>query len=138
MKITADTNVLVSAAYWDGESNKIIEKVERKEIELVLSKEILEEFAAVLGYREMQDKIKNKNLEMKRTIERIAAISTIAEPKQKFEIVKEDPDDNKIIDCAKAGNVDYIVTNDHHLLNLKNIGGIVVITPEELIQLTKP
>ena len=104
----------------------------------MLSKEILEEFAAVLGYREMQDKIKNKNLEMKRTIERIAAISTIAEPKQKFEIVKEDPDDNKIIDCAKAGNVDYIVTNDHHLLNLKNIGGIVVITPEELIQLTKP
>jgi len=138
MKITADTNVLVSATFWDGESNKIIEKVERKEIELVLSKEILEEFAAVLGYREMQDKIKNKNLEMKRTIERIAAISTIAEPKQKFEIVKEDPDDNKIIDCAKAGNVDYIVTNDHHLLNLKNIGGIVVITPEELIQLTKP
>src|SRR3989339_1957033 len=138
MKITADTNVLVSATFWDGESNKIIEKVERNEIELVLSKEILEEFAAVLGYREMQDKIKNKNLEMKRTIEKIAAISTILEPKQKFEIVKEDPDDNKIIDCVISGNVDYIVTNDHHLLNLKNIGGIVVITPEELIQLTKP
>ena len=75
---------------------------------------------------------------MKRTIEKIAAISTILEPKQKFEIVKEDPDDNKIIDCVISGNVDYIVTNDNHLLKLKKIEGILMITPKELIQLTKP
>lgn len=137
MRITVDTNILISATFWDGDSNKLIEKVERKEIELVLSKEILEEFAAVLNYDEIQDKIKNKDLEMKRTVEKIAAISTIVEPKQKFEIVKDDPDDNKIIDCAISGNVDYIVTNDYHLLKLKKIEGILMITPKELVQLTK-
>lgn len=44
MKITVDTNVLVSATFWNGAANKIIEKVERNEIKLVLSKEIIEEF----------------------------------------------------------------------------------------------
>lgn len=43
MKITVDTNVLISATFWRGDSNRIIEKVERKEIELVLFREIIEE-----------------------------------------------------------------------------------------------
>ena len=76
MKITADTNVLVSATFWYGNSNKIIRKVENKEIELILSEEILKEFGNVLNYKEIQDKIKNKNLEMMWTIEKIASFST--------------------------------------------------------------
>jgi len=69
MRITVDTNVLISATFWYGDSNEIIEKAERKEIELVLSREIIEEFARALSYKELQEKIKNKNLEMKRTID---------------------------------------------------------------------
>ncbi|MFH0752719.1 MAG: putative toxin-antitoxin system toxin component, PIN family [archaeon] len=91
MKITADTNVLVSATFWYGDSNRIIEKVERKEIELVLSKEILEEFSAVLDYKEIKDKIKGKGLEMKRTVEKIASISTIVKPKERVELIERIP-----------------------------------------------
>ena len=59
MRITVDTNVLISATFWYGDSNEIIEKAERKEIELVLSREIIEEFARALSYKELQEKIKN-------------------------------------------------------------------------------
>lgn len=131
MKVTADTNVLVSATFWYGDSDRIIEKVEGKEIELVLSKEILEEFAAVLDYKD----IKDKNLEMKRTVEKVISISTIVEPKEKVELVKDDPEDNKILSCAKEGSVDYIITNDKHLLNLKKIGRILIITPRMLVKM---
>ena len=48
MKITVDTNVLISAAFWYGESNKIILLAERKSIELILSKEIVQEYSEVL------------------------------------------------------------------------------------------
>ena len=81
MKIVVDTNVLVSSTFWYGSSNKIIEKVENKEIELILSREIIEEFMNVLDYEEIQQKIMDKNLEMKRTVEKIVSISTIVEPK---------------------------------------------------------
>ena len=84
MKITVDTNVLISATFWYGSSNEIIEKVENKEIALILSKEIIEEFSNVLDYEEIQEKIKDKNLEMKKTVEKIVSISTIIEPTQKF------------------------------------------------------
>ena len=39
MKIISDTNVLISATFWDGDSHKIISKVESKEVELILSEE---------------------------------------------------------------------------------------------------
>ncbi len=133
MKITVDTNVLISATFWRGDSNRIIEKVERKEIGLVLSKEIIEEFARVLNYQEIQEKIKNRHLEMMRTVEKIISLSTIVESVEKVNIVKEDAEDNKILECAKAGNVNYIVSNDHHLLNLKEFGGIKIVSPAEFL-----
>ena len=42
-RVTIATNVLISVTFWHGDSEKIIDKVENKEIILVLSEEILEE-----------------------------------------------------------------------------------------------
>jgi putative PIN family toxin of toxin-antitoxin system len=100
MKVTVNTNVLISSTFWYGSSFKIIKKVENKEIELILSREILEGFMNVLDYKEIQQKIKNKNLEMKRTFEKIISISRIVKPEKRFNVVKEDSEDNKIIKCA--------------------------------------
>ena len=135
MRITVDTNVLVSSSFWYGDSDIIMTKIENKEIELVLSKDIIEEFSRVLDYDEIKNKIKNKNLEIKRTIEKIISISKIVEPKKNFDIIKEDPDDNKILECAFEGNVDYIITQDNHLLRLKEFNKIKIITPEEFLNL---
>lgn len=134
IRIVADTNVLISSTFWDGDSNKIIEKVEKKELELLMSKEILEEFSNVLSYKEIQDKIKNKNLEMKRTIEKIALISVFVEPQEKFKIIIEDPDDDKFIDCAVAGKADFIISQDKHLLKLKEFRGIKIVKPDEFLK----
>lgn len=133
MKITLDTNVLISATFWKGDADKIIEKVERKELELVLSKEIIEEYARVLNYKEIQDKVKNKNLEMRRSVEKIVSLSTVVEPTEKVSVVKNDTDDDKILECAKAGKVDVIVSNDNHLLDLKEFEKIKIINPKEFI-----
>lgn len=60
MRITLDTNVLISATFWDGCSDKIIRKVENKEVELILSEEIIKEFSEVLDYKEIQDNSKSQ------------------------------------------------------------------------------
>jgi len=119
MKLTLDTNVLISATFWFGVSDKIIKKIESEEAELILSEDIIKEFSEVLEYEEIQEKIKNKNLEMKYTINKIISISKIVIPKEKFNIVREDSDDNKILECAYEGKVDYIITYNKHLLKLK-------------------
>ena len=134
MKITVDTNTLISATFWSGPSDKIISKVEIKEIELIISNDIIKEYNEVLDYEEIQDKIKDKKLEMKRTVGKIISMSTIVVPKEKVDIVKDDPDDNKILECAIAGNVDCIVSNDKHLLKLKKFRNIPILTPDEFVE----
>lgn len=81
IRITLDTNILISATFWHGSSEKIIDKVENKEVTLVLSNSILEEYYKVLEYDEIKEKIKNKGLEMKQSVLRI---STISESKPTF------------------------------------------------------
>lgn len=134
MKITLDTNVLISATFWHGTSEEIIAKAENKEIELILSKDIIQEFTEVLQYKEMKDKIRDKNLDFNRPVEKIINIATIVEPSMKLDHVKDDPDDNIILECAKEGKVDYIISKDKHLLKLKEFEGIPIIEPEEFIQ----
>lgn len=134
MRITVDTNILISATFWYGASDKIISQVESKKIELVLSEEIIKEYTNVLEYKEIQDKIKNKKLEMKRTIKKIISIATMIVPKEKLDIIKDDPDDNKVLECAMAGNADCIVTNDNHLLKMRKYKNIPIITTEEFLE----
>ncbi|HLC19766.1 MAG TPA: putative toxin-antitoxin system toxin component, PIN family [Candidatus Nanoarchaeia archaeon] len=134
MKITVDTNVLISATFWTGASDKIISKVEAKLIQLVLSKEIIKEYAGVLDYEEIKTKIRNKNLVMKHTVSKIISLSTIIEPTEKFFAVKDDPDNNKILECAVAGRVDFIVSNDKHLLKLQKFENISIVSPDDFVK----
>jgi putative PIN family toxin of toxin-antitoxin system len=39
----------------------------------------------------------------------------------KWNLIEADKDDNKFVDCAIAGNADYLVSNDKHFNCLKNI-----------------
>lgn len=135
IRITVDTNVLISASFWHGASEKIIDKVENKELTLVLSEGILEEYYKVLEYKEIKEKIEEKDLEMKQTLLKIGMIAEIVEVKYKIDLIKEDPDDNKIIECAISGKVDYIISKDNHLLKYKEYKGIKIITPEEFIKI---
>lgn len=40
-------------------------------------------------------------------------------PHYRFHLITADQDDNKFVDCAIAANAEYIVTEDHHSMNLK-------------------
>ena len=137
MKITVDTNILVSATFWYGDSFKILELVERKQVALILSPEIIEEFVKVLNYDDLQQKVKNKKLTMKRTVDKVIALSTLVYPAEKIRYINEDPDDNKFLECAKAGKVDFIVSRDNHLLKLKVFDGIQILSPSEFLRQIK-
>ena len=71
---------------------------------------------------------------MKRTIGKLVSIAKMVEPNERLDIVKDDADDNKILECAKSGKVDFIVSNDNHLLKLKKFDKIPILTPKEFIK----
>ena len=51
----------------------------------------------------------------------------------KLHIVKEDPDDDKFIECAVALNAEVVVTGDRALRAIQNYMGIRIVTPKDFL-----
>ena len=131
MKIAVDTNFLVSATQWDySVSHKLLERLIRSNTEIFTTKEILDEFAEVLKRDFLYNEADIENL-----LEKILQFLTLVSPSMKIDVVKEDADDNKIIECAIESKAEYIISYDKHLLNIKEYQGIKIIQPEELLSL---
>ena len=92
------------------------------------TKEILEEFSEVL-----QRDFKYNEEETNKIVENILSFATLVESEEKLEIIKDDPDDNKILECAAASKSEYIVTYDKHLLNHKEFRNIKIVKPEDMV-----
>ncbi len=134
MKVTLDTNVLVSGTFWTGNSFIILNLIDKNKLRNVISKDIIKEYYEVINSDEIIDKIKDKSLRMLKIAHKVINNSEIVEPSMKIDIIKDDPDDNRILECAIAGDVDCIVSNDKHLLKLKEYRNILILTPDEFVE----
>ena len=135
MKLVLDTNVLVSGTFWTGDSYKIIKKIDLNEIVLVLSKELIEEYSETINSDEIMEKAESKDLIINATVKRIFSSAIIVFPQEKLNVVKEDSDDNRILECAVEGKVNYIISQDNHLLKLREFQEIKILTPEEFLKI---
>ncbi|MBI4981437.1 putative toxin-antitoxin system toxin component, PIN family [Candidatus Woesearchaeota archaeon] len=128
-KLTLDTNNLISALGWKGKPHDIFAKCVSGELELITSPKQLEELQRVLDYPKFNFTSEQKE----RFLNLILEIATIVETHDIVKTIKEDPDDNVILETALAGNAKYIVTGDSHLLQLKEYGGIKIVTPNDFL-----
>ena len=132
MKIVLDTNVWLSGIFWDGEASKILEKAEKKDIQIIISEDILSEIIKVLNREsKFQKYILNLRLSIEDLLRTILSISTLIEIKTKLDIIKADPKDNIILEAALGGKSEYIISYDNHLLNMIEFRGIKIISPGE-------
>jgi len=128
-KIIFDTNVLISATLWDNSvAQKFLLKCIRENVQIFSSQEILEEYKEILA----RDFDYNEQ-EIGEILERVIQFVTLITPREKVEVIKEDPDDNKIVECAIESNAEYILSYDNHLLKLKEYKGIKIVRPEGLL-----
>jgi predicted nucleic acid-binding protein len=51
------------------------------------------------------------------------------------EAVADDPADDLVLACAVEGNADFIISGDHHLLDLENYQGIKIVNPARFLDL---
>ena len=129
MKVTLDTNFLISATQWDySVSYKLLQKLIRENAEIFTTEEILTEFKEILAREFQRDADYIENI-----IDKLFQFMSLVKPEEKVSIVTSDPDDNKIIECAITSSSDYIITYDNHLLSLKEFQGIKIIKPEVLL-----
>ena len=136
IKVTLDTNVFVSGTYWKGDSYKILNLIFNREIDCYITPEILQEFSRVINYEEIIKKKTFSNaLQEYSYIQSFLTKIHLISSKEKLFLITKDHDDNKILECAISGGVDYIITQDKHILDLKNIAGIIILTPAEFLKI---
>lgn len=114
MRLVLDTNILVSAFFWDGKERDILIKCKNKDFVLIISIEILDELEKVL-----KTKFKVPDEMIQYYLQEIWLFSELVFPLGDIDIVKEHPNDNIILETALIGNADVLITGDKHLLKLK-------------------
>lgn len=131
IKAVPDTNIYVSSIFWEmGNPHKIIELAISKKIEIFTTLEILKELEKVL----IRDFETPEDMAI-RQINLVLAYSTLISTEEKINAVKDDPDDNKIVECAVAANAEYIISGDKHLLRLRAYKQIKIVTAKEFCEL---
>jgi len=123
-----DTNILISATFWTGPPYEITILAISKKITVCTSIELLDEYARILKRDFNQDQ---KQIEEK--IEAILKFSKTVNPTTKINEIKEDPQDNKVLEAAVEAEADYIVSGDKHLLKLKEFKGIKIVKAKEFL-----
>ncbi|MES0338201.1 MAG: putative toxin-antitoxin system toxin component, PIN family [Candidatus Magnetobacterium sp. LHC-1] len=138
IRVVLDTNVFVSAIlYPDSKPARIIQLAKEKNIELVLSQAILDEIERVLRYPHLQ-RYHNYSLEeVNEFIKGWKYLSEITHGLVEADIIKDDPSDNKYIECAIEGKADFIISGDNHLATLRSFYGIEIVTPDVFLQYFK-
>ena len=135
-KAVLDTNIWLSGIFWEGNPYKLIKLAEQKKVEVFVSNAILEEIVDVLNReRKFKKYMENFGYNAEELIKTILDISKLTVPKERINIIKEDPDDNRILECAVSCNADYIISGDKHLLNLKEFQRIKIVKAREFLDI---
>ena len=128
IRVLPDTNIIISSVFWRGNPHEVVRKGILGEYQLVISVEIFDEVV---------DKLRNKFQFQEENIKALVDIlmnsCLIIDVTSKFDVVR-DKNDNKIVECAFDGKVDYIVTGDPDLLDLKEFKGIKIINANEFLE----
>ncbi len=132
LKVVLDTNAILRSISRRSAFSVILDKLYEEEYELWVTNDILLEY---------EEKI--TDIFSKETAELIIGTLSLLPNVKKAEVhyhlflIAVDKDDNKFSDCAFAGNVHYLVTNDKHFNVLSSIPfpSINIITLEKFISL---
>jgi len=130
LKAVFDTNIFISALHWAGVPLKIYKRWLEGEFRLVISKEILSELGRVL--ENDFDWAREETQELCGLINKFAEIVT---PKQKLHIITDDPNDNKILECALDAQAGFIISGDKHLLKLGVYKATQIVTARRFLNL---
>jgi putative PIN family toxin of toxin-antitoxin system len=132
LKVLLDTNVLISGLLFTGETSRVVRLWQDRRIIPVISRETFEELRSVLQYpkfalsrREIRDIVEMEILPYFEVIDVVERVRNVC----------RDPEDDKFIACAISAGVDYLVTGDRDLADMKRYKNIRILTIAEFLKL---
>lgn len=128
-RVVLDTNVYISALLFGGFPGSVLDLAILGAFTLILSPALLDE---------LDEKLRAKfEMTMEDTAflrARLETVGEVVEPGEVLKVIVDDPDDNRVLECAVKGKADLIVSGDRHLLKLGMYRGIKIVTVRQFME----
>lgn len=121
-RVTADSNIWISALVFGRKPLTFIELALDGQIELAISDSILNETLRILG-----DKLRRTPDQLREAEGYMRAVTRLVTPTETLDAVKTDASDNRILECAVAAGSDTVVSGDVDLLRMGGFRGIKIV-----------
>ena len=130
LRVVLDTNVYISAfAHPERPIYQVWRHALERRYQLLISSAIVNELADVL-----RTDFHWEERRLRRRIRLVTRVGTIITPCIALNVIPDDPDDDRILECAVAGRANLIVSGDHHLRRLQVYEGIPIIRPIDFLR----
>jgi len=129
MRVVVDTNIFVSS-FFGGNPKKVIDLWKEGKITLCLSRDIVDEYIDVLARLGLND---GPELEELLSLFSRSYNILFTQKTPKIRLVRNDPDDDKFIECAAALKAEVVITGDKEVLAVKEHKGIRILTPKTFL-----
>jgi putative PIN family toxin of toxin-antitoxin system len=129
LRVTADTNIFISGLNFKGKPFELLTLARAGKIELSMSDAIMVEIKRVLSL-----KFKWPDEDVAAIEKQIASFTRRVDPQQPVDLVKDDPTDNRILECALAARSDVVVTGDNHLLKFGQFGSTRILNVADFLE----
>ena len=129
MKVVADTNVVVSAIFWPGESRDCLVLWARRRYDLAVSIPLLEE------YSEIAHRLARRihEVDPEPWLQWIERKAKVYEPIPLGKRRSRDPNDDPFLACALACGAKFVVSKDKDLLVLEKPFGLEILPPHQFL-----
>ncbi len=116
MRVVLDTNVLLVSLPTKSKFRPIFDALLKGDFELAISNEILSEYIEIIETK-TNATIAANIAQLLTNLENVIKVEVFF----KWNLIKQDYDDNKFVDCAIAANVKFVVSQDRHFNELQSI-----------------
>lgn len=128
--VIIDINDVISSL-WGGYPRKVIDMWQAGRMTLVTTLDILSEYFDVIRRFNPAPEIEEEFLLLFMDVEK----TLFVKPVSNVEVIRDDPDDNKFLAGAEAGNADCIISGDRHLLKLGRHKKAMILSPKDFFLL---
>ena len=128
VRVVADINVFISALMFGGLPGTFLDLALLQSFLLVTSPALLDELDEKLR---LKFGLSPNDADLVRA--QLQSSAVVVKPTVILAVIKDDPDDNRVLECAAAGEANYIVSGDRHLLQLRSYEGIPILTVRQFM-----
>lgn len=131
IRAVLDSNTIVSGIGWSGPPRAILDAGLAGDFVLLISPVLLDEVRRVLGYPQLRSLPQARVQEI---LSLLPLVAHVVEPEIEVATIRQDPADNRILECALAGEASHIVSGDDHLLALRTFKSIPIMKPTNFLR----